>query len=683
MESAKRRVEVLSKQLSAADIVEEFSVALPEDVSTDHDFRVRRSVIRPHRLVDGFEPPYAHVRTLYDLFENALSRLPDVNYLGQRMRDARGNLGRYSWITYAQAGEARTAVGSGIVHLGIQPGMHVGIYSVNCVEWALADHACHAYSMVPVPLYDTFGPDSINYICKHADIKVVFCSLKCFPNLINSLGDAREVRLVVVFGLGPASDPASDRREIERAAEGAHFDVVTFQDLVRLGKANPKPHVPPRPSSLAKIGYTSGTTGVPKGVMTTHSNIIANIGGGEMGQWKNLIAQGDVHVSYLPLAHVYEHLVYSYVTHCGASIGFYSGDVLNLVDDIQELKPTIFVSVPRLWNKIYDKIHAGIAESGPVKRALFQAAYAAKKSALDRGDKSGGRLGAFWDWLVFSKLRARLGGRVHHMISGASPLSPDVMAFLRVCFSDGVFQGYGLSEVGIVAVTAKDDPTLGHVGPPMPCVEMKLADIPDMDYLHSDRPYPRGEICIRGPTVFQGYYKDEEKNKECFDADGWFHTGDVGCWLPGGKLKIIDRKKNLFKLAQGEYVAPEKIEQICDRSPFVAQIFVYGDSFRNDLVAVVSPDPDYLLAWAAERGLPQDLGALCRDAGVTSSVLKSIQEQSRAAKLFGFEQVKAVHLTPEVFSVENGLMTPTFKLKRPQLKAQYQNVLHALYAGLD
>ena len=215
------------------------------------------------------------------------------------------------------------------------------------------------------------------------------------------------------------------------------------------------------------------------------------------------------------------------------------------------------------------------------------------------------------------------------------------------------------------------------------CVCSQLDDIPDMSYLHSDQPYPRGEICIRGPTVFQGYYNDEAKTREVLDADGWFHTGDVGCWIPGGKLKIIDRKKNLFKLAQGEYVAPEKIEQICERSPFVFQIFVYGDSLRSDLVAIVSPDPDYILQWAKERGLPQDLDALCKDSGVNMSILRSIQEQGRGSKLRGFEMVKAIHLTPEAFTIETGLLTPTMKLKRPQLKALYENALAALYAGLD
>jgi long-chain acyl-CoA synthetase len=591
--------------------------------------------------------------------------------LGQRVNNGNDTFGKYSWLSYAQVGEARTAIGSGLLHYGIQPASHIGIYSVNCVEWSITDHACHAYSMIPVPLYDTLGPDSVQYICAHAEVSAVFCASKVLDNLLSSIQELKKIRLVVVYG-------SDKNKPLPSVGAGASFDLVRFEDLIKVGQANPKSHVPPRPSQLCKICYTSGTTGVPKGVMVTHSNMIANIAGAAVVPVK----EGDIHISYLPMAHIYEHTLFNFLTHHGVSVGFFSGDVLNLLDDIAELKPTVFVSVPRLWNKIYDKINAGINESGIVTRSLFNAAFASKSKALEQGDQTGGKWGKFWDYLIFSKLRAKLGGNVQFMVSGASPISAEVMRFLRVCFAN-VVEGYGLSEVGIVTVSGFDDPSLGHVGPPLACVEIKLEDIPDMNYFHSDEPYPRGEICIRGPTVFEGYYNDEAKTREVVDDDGWFHTGDVGCWIPGGKLKIIDRKKNLFKLAQGEYVAPEKIEQICERSPFVGQIFVYGDSLKDALVAVVSPDPDYIVQWAKERGLPQDVGTLCQDSGVLMSVLRSVQEQGRSAKLRGFEQVKAIYLHPEPFTIEAGLLTPTMKIKRPQLKAMFENAIAAMYAALD
>ncbi|KIY93248.1 hypothetical protein MNEG_14715 [Monoraphidium neglectum] len=242
-------------------------------------------------------------------------------------------------------------------------------------------------------------------------------------------------------------------------------------------------------------------------------------------------------------------------------------------------------------------------DGSPIARALFEKAYASKKAALEAGDLSGGRWAPLWDRLVFSKIRAKLGGQVKYLTSGASPISAEVMQFLRICFCCAVLEGYGMTETSCtISITRQDDPTIGHVGAPLPCCEVKLADIPEMNYTRSDKPYPRGEVCVRGPTIFKGYYKDDAQTRDVVDAQGWLHTGDVGMWLPGGRLKIIDRKKNIFKLAQGEYVAPEKIENVYARSPFVLQSFVYGDSLRAQLVAVVVPDPEHLLPWARDRG---------------------------------------------------------------------------------
>ena len=331
-------------------------------------------------------------------------------------------------------------------------------------------------------------------------------------------------------------------------------------------------------------------------------------------------------------------------------------------------------------------------------------AYASKKAALQEGRPPS----AFWDKLVFSKLRQRLGGRVRIMSSGSAPISGEVLEFLRICFGGVAFEGYGMTESAcVIAKTAASDFTTGHVGAPAPSCEVKLVDVPEMQYTTRDLPCPRGEICIRGPSVFQGYYKDAQQTAEVLDADGWLHSGDIGMWLPGGRLKIIDRKKNIFKLvrpciiahlrsfgliafsfavlqAQGEYVAPEKIENVYIRAPLVAACFIHGDSLAPALVAVVVPDEEVLQAWAKERGHPAagNTRALCADHKVVAAVFEQMQAAAEEAGLRSFEQAKAVHLHPEVFTVESGLITPTFKLKRPQARAYFKAAIDGMYAQL-
>ncbi|GBF98979.1 hypothetical protein Rsub_11565 [Raphidocelis subcapitata] len=651
-----------------------YAVALPERLDGSGSWDVYRAACSPRRLVSRFPAPGDGVATLHDNFEWAAARHPQIGALGTRERDAAGRLGQYSWITYGEAAALRTAVGSGLLRLGAAPGCRVGIYSVNCAEWVLLDAAAHAYSMVSVPLYDTLGPDAVEIIINHAELAVVGCSAAVLPTLAACLPRCPTVKLLMVWGCPGGQPPPA-------APPGAAARVVTFDQVAALGRAHPRPHAPPRPSDLAAIYYTSGTTGAPKGAMLSHANLVANAAGkvAIAGEWP----KGDRHISYLPLAHIYERNNLTVSVHLGGSFGFYSGNVLELMDDVQALRPHVFVSVPRLWNRIYDRVTAGVAAGGPVARALFWRAYASKKAALEAGDPTGGRWAPLWDALVFSKVRAKLGGEVKLMTSGASPLSPEVLQFLRVVFGATVIEGYGMTEASCtITIMRDDDSSIGHVGAPLPSCEVKLADVPEMGYTRADSPHPRGEVCVRGPIVFQGYYKDDAQTREVIDADGWLHTGDIGAWLPGGRLRIIDRKKNIFKLAQGEYVAPEKIENVYARSPFLLQSFVYGDPLRPQLVAVVVPDPEHLLPWARDRGLKGDVAALCREPAVAAAVQKSMDEQARAASLRGFERARAVALAAEPFTIENGLLTPTFKLKRPQARDAYRVLIDDLYRRL-
>jgi long-chain acyl-CoA synthetase len=329
--------------------------------------------------------------------------------------------------------------------------------------------------------------------------------------------------------------------------------------------------------------------------------------------------------------------------------------------------------------------------AGVSKRKLFYSALRAKTAGLQQGHLKH----TLYDKLLFNKIKAALGmDHIRFMVSGSAPLASNVMTFFRCLLGVPVIEGYGQTEGTAAAPVShtEDVTSVGHVGGPVQSCEIILMDVPEMAYLSTDRShggeacFGRGEICIRGPNVFCGYYKEEEKTREAVDVEGWLHSGDIGLWLPSGCLKIIDRKKNIFKLAQGEYVAAEKIENILIRSLLIGQCFVYGDSFQSCLVAIIVPDEDVLRKWANDVDAAslggESIQELCQNEQLIGEIMMQIKSLSKSSGLHGFEMVRAVHLEAEPFSVENGLLTPTFKIKRQQLKERFQNHFDRLYATL-
>uniref|UniRef100_A0A5B7AF08 Long-chain-fatty-acid--CoA ligase n=1 Tax=Davidia involucrata TaxID=16924 RepID=A0A5B7AF08_DAVIN len=646
---------------------QKYSVVLPEKLQTGK-WNVYRSARSPLKLLSRF-PDHPEIGTLHDNFVHAVETFQDYKYLGNRIR-VDGTIGEYKWMTYGEAGTARSAIGSGLRYHGLSKGSCIGLYLINRPEWLIVDHACSAYSYISVPLYDTLGPDAVKYIVNHADIQAIFCVPQTLNSLLSFLSEISSIRLIVVVG--------GMDEHLPSVPLTSGVKLISYLKLLSQGRSSLQPFIPPEPEDVATICYTSGTTGTPKGVVLTHGNLIASVAG--MSQAIKFYSS-DIYISYLPLAHIYERANQIMSAYYGVAIGFYQGDNMKLMDDLVALRPTIFCSVPRLYNRIYAGITNAVKTSGALRERLFNTAYNSKKQSITSGRTSS----PMWDRLVFNKIKQKLGGRVRFMGSGASPLSPDVMEFLRVCFGCPVIEGYGMTETScVISIMDEADNLSGHVGSPNPACEVKLMDVPEMNYTSEDQPYPRGEICVRGPIVFRGYYKDEVQTREVIDDDGWLHTGDIGLWLPEGRLKIIDRKKNIFKLAQGEYIAPEKVENVYAKCKFVSQCFVYGDSLNSCLVAVVSVDPEVLKDWAASEGIKyEDLGQLCNDRRARAVVLDDMDAVGREAQLRGFEFAKAVTLVLEPFTVENDLLTPTFKIKRPQAKAYFAKAISDMYAELS
>lgn len=423
--------------------------------------------------------------------------------------------------------------------------------------------------------------------------------------------------------------------------------------------------------------YTSGTTGNPKAAKLLHKNFIATACGTQYTGAN--FTEKDTYISYLPMAHSFEQTLFSVAIVHGTKVGFYGGDVLKLTDDCQALKPTMFPSVPRLFNRIYDKINAGLKELQGVKGNLAQRAINSKLYYLENNASYDYYA---YDKLVCNKFRALLGGNCRIMVTGSAPIDPKVLNFLKVCFCCPILEGYGQTEsCAASTLTIPEDPKAGHVGGPIPSIKIRLRDIPEMQYLSTDKPYPRGEICFKGPAIFPGYYENVEKTKEALSEDGWLASGDVGMVYPNGSIRIVDRAKNIFKLAQGEYIAPEKLENVYIQCTLVGQIFVHGDSLQSYLVAIIVPDFGGVKKWAAANNkdfeaIKADVNA---DADLKKAILDDLNQLATANKFNGLERVKKFWLRDQEFTIEEDLLTPSMKLKRPVAAKVFKKEIDTLY----
>jgi len=630
------------------------------------------------------------VTTSWENFVAARMKWPKDPFLGHRPIGKDGKAGDFVWQSFEQVGQRAEAFGAGLVHLKLCPDSGeqellgkgvLGFYSKNRPEWVIAEQGCYSQSIIPVPSYDTLGVDSIAYVINQTNMQTMLCSAEVVQNLVDCKAQCPSLANIIQM-----EDVTED---LKSKAGAVGIRVLSFAEVEKAGASNKIPPRPPTPADIATFCYTSGTTGDPKGALLTHENIISSVA---CFPDRFVLRHDDVHLSYLPLPHVFERCVQVAALTQGIKIGFYQGDTLKILEDLTALRPTFFPSVPRLLNRIHDRLKAQIAEAGGLKKKLFDKAYAAKLEGLKRGTNKH----PLWDRLLFSKIKAKVGlDRVRYIVTGSAPIADYVLDFLRIVFCCTVLEGYGMTETAAAAtITLPDDLSTGTVGAPLAVCDIRLQDVPDMGYTQADTVHGegtknampckgRGEICFRGAHIFKGFYKMPDKTAEAIDAEGWMHSGDIGLWTTDGKLKIIDRKKNIFKLQQGEYVAPEKIEGINAQSTFVAQNFVYGDSLQRELVAIITVDPDATANWGRQNGKGDDVAKLCQDEAFKKAVIDDIRKIADREKLQGFEVVKAVHLEPALWEPGSEVLTPTFKLQRSKAQKKYEAVIAQLYKSLE
>ncbi len=559
---------------------------------------------------------------------------------GEAPAQWRREKGGYAPIGYGEMAARIRQVAAGLIATGIEPGDRVAILMENRPEWAVADFAILAVGAVTVPLYCTYRTQDMAFVLNDAGCRAAFVSGgKLQERLMEAATACEGLQRIWTLEEGGEEGILQPLAAMAREDDGAVE--------ARLGAVGR--------DALATLVYTSGTTGDPKGVMLSHGNILANL---EAVPDVIELRGDDRLLSFLPLAHALERmashfLVYAY----GLSVAFAERPD-TVAKNLVEARPTIMVSVPRMLEVVRGRILAQASKQKGLKRRLFDAWLAASRS----------RRGWRWrvlDRMVGRKLRERFGGRLRAMVSGGAPLAEEVGEFFEA-MGIPVLQGYGLSETApLLTVNPYHDRRPGTVGPAVRGVELRLAE--------------DGEILARGPNVMQGYWRRPEDTREVLDGDGWLHTGDVGEMDADGWLRITDRKKDLIVNSGGENIAPQRIESLLATDELIGQAVVYGDR-KPYLVALIAPDRDAALAWAAEQGLPEtDWAHLA-----ASKVLKK-ELQNRINRLLAplnpFEQVRRIHVLPEPFTIESGLLTPTLKVKRRRVYDQYREVLEGLYSG--
>uniref|UniRef100_A0A8C8DT28 Arachidonate--CoA ligase n=1 Tax=Oryzias sinensis TaxID=183150 RepID=A0A8C8DT28_9TELE len=604
----------------------------------------RRSVLNDNND-DYMTHYYSDARTLYEVFQRGLRVSNNGPCLGSRKPNQ-----PYEWQSYQEVIDRAETIGSALLHRGHSNtgDKFIGIFSQNRPEWTISELACYTYSLVVVPLYDTLGTESIGYILDRAAISTVICDVPEKARMILDCvkGEGKTVKTIVLM-------EAFDS-ELETRGQENGVAIISLKQYLKKTQKNVASYF----VLLFLLLFFFYHLGDPKGAMLTHQNIISNT------------------AAFIRITQVNSPLrLTGVVLIHGARIGYFQGDIRLLMDDLKTLQPTVFPVVPRLLNRMFDKVFS--QANTPMKRWMLDFAFRRKESELKNGVV---RTDSMWDKLIFKKVQASLGGHVRLMITGAAPVSPTILTFLRAALGCQFYEGYGQTECTAgCSMSMPGDWSAGHVGPPLPCNAIKLVDVAEMNYLAANG---EGEVCVKGPNVFLGYLKDPDRTAEAIDKDGWLHTGDIGKWLPNGTLKIVDRKKHIFKLAQGEYIAPEKIETVYNRSDPVAQIFVHGESLQACLVGIVVPDPDFLPIWAQKKGFEGTYLDLCQNKDVKAAILEDILTLGKEAGLKSFEQVRDIALHTEMFSVQNGLLTPTLKAKRTELRNRFREEINELYAKI-
>ena len=561
----------------------------------------------------------------------------------------------------------------------------VGIFAKNCTEWVIADMGCQMDSVTTATLYATLGHEAFKYICDQTQIKTIMVS----PDLVKMLCELKksynlkQLNTAILFDMTTNCDTEKELEILRNAGFTAYSftkDFLKDNDNVKDSDLEIS-----KPETIMTICYTSGTTGNPKGVMLSQRNLISVL--------ETVIRDSSVpldengtHISFLPLAHIFERMVISGFMGVAAKVGFISGSVrTTLMEDMSLLGPTLLFTVPRVLQTIRMKIFDGFNKLSGWKKKL---AYKAYHTKLENYRKYGIITHAIYDQLIFKKIRAMFGNKLKTVLCASAPMPKELADDFKVFLSVPIIEGLGMTELsGSAFCTNYHDLTNFTAGGVTGGAKMIIKSVPDLGYTIDDVidgiNCPAGEICLKGPLIFDGYYKNDEENEKAFDEDGYFHTGDVGRIFPnlGNGLKIVDRVKEIFKLSQGEYIIPAKLESAYSKSSFIQQIMIYGNSSMNNIIAIICPEKKH-----CAEALDISIDELVKDEeneALKKLIINDLSKLAIDAKFNGLEKVKYVIITFEGFTVDNSCMTPTMKIVRKKVELRFKDRIDKLYSSIS
>jgi len=589
--------------------------------------------------------------TLTKLFFDSVSKFNRPDALQVKVA------GAYKPISHSEVAERVRHAARGLSSLGVRRGDRVAILSENRPEWAIADFACLTAGLTDVPIYPTLPGDQIAYILKDSGAVAIFVSSRAQAEKIREIrSQVPSLKSVIGFDEIPGLTNMSIAELEKRGAEGeTSVSIATYKEDALTVK----------PDDLATIIYTSGTTGEPKGVMLSHDNIYSNVA----ASTKAIPFKGrDIGLSFLPLSHIFERMAGHYMMFATGTSIAYAESIDTVPVNMQEVRPTLVLSVPRLYEKMYARVLETALTGGFIKKNIFfWARGVAERWANEKlaGKEPGALLArqyAIAQKLVFSKLKTRTGGRLRYFVSGGAPLSPDINKFFYAAGLE-ILEGYGLTETSpVIAVNTPENFRIGTVGKPIDGVEVKIA--------------ADGEILTRGPHVMKGYYNKPQATREAIEPDGWFHTGDIG-ELRDGFLAITDRKKDIIVTAGGKNIAPQPLENKVKTNKYVAQAVMLGDKRKFPSMLIV-PNFDQLERWAKSRNIIwTDRAQLLRMPTIQAKMEKEVNSELAGAA--HFEVPKKIGLIEHDFSIEKGELTPTQKVKRRAIDKNYKALIDSLY----